>query len=205
MNSRRYIGALVILLTLLGVVYQQQVTVPNQEIVLQFTDAEITSEGAQNTLAIVKKQLQNIGVDNIHVIEGDNGRLKIKYYSDTDITSIKNTLSEEREIALDYTLHNQSKDSNESPYKPSISYNLDVFEIQNGNDVNFEVDTNYVLELEPKNDRSFNPNVFMSFEDVDIGEQAEIEKTAYKVHRNIALAIDNGSHNIPEGRAGPIC
>ena len=64
MKMKWYFGALIIVFTLLGV-YQNRISVPNQEIVLQFTDVNITSDEAENTIEIVKEQLQAIGI-NMH-------------------------------------------------------------------------------------------------------------------------------------------
>ena len=116
MNSRRYIGALIIVLTFLGVVYQQQNSLPNQEIVLQFTDAKVTSSETQNTIAIVKEQLQNLGADNIHVKETQEGTLKITYYSATNVSSIKKILSEENTL-IKYGKKKLAKPVTVSPLK----------------------------------------------------------------------------------------
>jgi len=138
MNSRRYIGALIIVLTFLGVVYQQQNTIPNQEIVLQFTNAKVTSVDTQNTIALVKEKLQNLGANNIQVKETVEGTLKITYYSTTNVSHIKKSLSEENSLSLGYNLNNQDKKSSNLPIEnSSISYNLKVYEIQNGNDADW--------------------------------------------------------------------
>ena len=201
MNTRRYIGALIIVLTFLGVVYQQQNTLPNQEIVLQFTDVVLASDEAQSTIAIVKKQLQDIGVDNIQVKEGENGTLKITYHSLTDVSSVRRTLSEDNRLDLNSNSHNNSTlPLNEN----SISYNLDVYEIQNGTDADWNLVENSVLKVNSENDRFFNPNVFISAIAIDAKVKDATVNVTYKVHRNIAIAIDNTSHNIPEVRAGPI-
>jgi len=204
MNSRRYIGALIIVLTFLGVVYQQQNTLPNQEIILQFTDIKVTSAETQSAIAIVKNQLQNLGADNIQVKETEQGTLKITYYSATNVTNIKKNLSVENKIVLDYSLNNQdNKHSNLPIEKNSISYNLDVYEIQNGNDADWNLVANNVLELKSDNERFFNPNAFISLIDSD-NKNENIIRVVFKIRRYIALAIDNTSHNIPEVRAGPI-
>jgi hypothetical protein len=205
MNSRRYIGALIIVLTFLGVVYQQQYTLPNQEIILQFTDVKVTSADTQSTIAIVKKQLQNLGADNIQVVETKEGTLKITYYSASNVTNIKRNLSEENKLVIDCNLSNQDNEESSFPKEnSSISYNLDVYEIQNGSEADWNLVENNVLELKFDNERFFNPNVFMSAIDINDREKENIVKVAYKIRRNIALAIDNTSHNIPEVRAGPV-
>lgn len=205
MNSRRYIGALIIVLTFLGVVYQQQYTLPNQEIILQFTDVKVTSADTQSTIAIVKKQLQNLGADNIQVVETKEGTLKITYYSASNVSNIKRNLSEENKLVIDCNLSNQDNEESSFPKEnSSISYNLDVYEIQNGSEADWNLVENNVLELKFDNERFFNPNVFMSAIDINDREKENIVKVAYKIRRNIALAIDNTSHNIPEVRAGPV-
>lgn len=204
MNSRRYIGALIIVLTFLGVVYQQQNTIPNQEIVLQFTDVKVTSVDTQNTIALVKEKLQNLGADNIQVKETIEGTLKITYFSTTNVSHIEKSLSEENSLSLGYNLNNQDKKSSNLPIEnSSISYNLNVYEIQNGNDVDWNFVENSILQIKSDNERLFNPNVFVSIivsDDKEVGNY----KVAYNTFRNIALAIDKASHNIPEVRAGPI-
>ena len=200
MNTRRYIGALIIVLTFLGVVYQQQSTLPNQEIVLQFTDANLASDEAQNTIATVKQQLQNIGVDNIQLIEGENGTLKITYFSLTDVTSIKRTLSEENSLDLN------SNSQNKSTFPLSenaINYNLNVYEIHNSSDVDWNLAENSVLKVNSENDRVFNSNVYVSGINSDHKEKDIAVKVTLKVRRYIAIEIDNTSYKIPEVRAGP--
>lgn len=204
MNSRRYIGALIIVLTFLGAVYQQQSTIPNQEIVLQFTDAKVTSVDTQNTIALVKEQLQYLGADNIQVKETAGGTLKITYYSATNVSHIKKGLSKENALSLGHNLNNQEKKSSKLPIEnSSISYNLNVYEIQNGNDTNWNFVENSILQIKSDNERLLNPNVFVSVIVSDDKDDVNY-KVAYNTFRNIALSIDNASHNIPEVRAGPL-
>ena len=202
MNSRRYIGALIIVLTFLGAVYQQQNTLQNQEIILQFTDVKVTSAKTQSTIAIVKKQLQDLGANNIQVKETKNGTLKITYYSNTDVVNIKKTLSQEKKLVLDYTAN---KESSKLPAKnSSIGYNLDVYEIKQGNQTDWNLVKNNVLEQKLEHDRFFNPNFFVLINTNYLNDKDLITKVAFKVRRNVTIAIDNTSHNIPEVRAGPM-
>lgn len=203
MNSRRYIGALIIVLTFLGVVYQQQNTFPNQEIILQFTDVKVTSAETKSTIDVVKNQLQYLGANNIQVKETKEGTLKITYYSDTNVTNIRRTLSEKCDLVLDYSLNNKNNEHSNLPIENnSISYNLNVYEIQKGNDADWNLVANNVLELKSDNERFFNPNFFMSYPNINDREERVI-KVALRINKNIALAIDNTSYNIPNVRAGP--
>lgn len=205
MNQKWYLSTLIVILTLIGVVSQQQISVPNQEIVLQFTDVGVTTEEAQNTLEIVKKQLQDLGAENIQIKEDETGGLKIIYYSDSDVAIIKDTLSKEKSLAL-YKLQDQGKDTSKFPSdRNNIPYHLEVHEIQKGQDVNWVLNGTFVSQLKTKSQRFLNSNVLVYFTNTDFGTKEDLVKVTYIISRNIAIAIDNSSRNIPEVRAGPIC
>jgi len=161
MKVKLHIGFLILILTFLGVASQQQNSVANQEIVLQFTDIEASSYEAQNTIAIVKLHLQDIGADNIQVKKEENGKLKITYYSDADVASVKETLSKENKLKLHYAYNDdEEKDQKRSSDDGVISCNLDIYEIQNTNDVDLGLD-GIVLEKKSESDRYYDPNVFL--------------------------------------------
>ena len=207
MKSRWYISVLIIILTLLGgVASQQQVCLPNQEIVLQFTDNEVTTDETLNAITIIKQQLLDIGVDNIQVAEQEDGQLKITYYSNIDVVRIKKLLSTDND--LDFNSKPYKKRN--KPVKPSsnenlLSYNLDVYEIHNGNTGASDLGGKLALEQKPENIRFFNPNFYVPFNEVIAKENDKILKVAYIFQRNIAIAINNTPHKIPEVRAGPLC
>lgn len=203
MMKKWYISTLVILLTVLGVLCEQQISVPNQEIVLEFTNAAISTEETKTTLELVKKQLQELGVENIHVKELNSGKLKITYFSETDVALIKETLSKEKKIDLDYADFQGNK--NQIPVdENSTAYNLDVYEIQKGNDTDWGFNGKYVLEIKPKSDRFFYPKVYTAFNKIAVRNKTSKQKVTFKINRHIAIAIDNTSRNIPEVRAGPV-
>lgn len=204
MKQKWYLSTFVLILVLLGY-SRQQAYVPNQEIVMQFFDADVTSDVTRNAIAIVKKQLQTIGIANIQVRETVAGRLKITYNSDIDVASIKRIFSKELSLELGYVSLGSLEDGEQDEVpsnKSSNSYNLNVSEIQNSYDA--ESDFNgYVLELTPENERLYDPAVDLSIDNSDAREKSRTEKVAYLKQRNIALAINNLSRIIPEVRAGP--
>ncbi len=203
MKAKWYLGTFIATLILLGASLQQ-FSVPNQEIVVQFDNEEITLHDTQNTIAIVKKQLQNIGVDKIQIFKGENGKLKITYFSNVDVASIKKILSEEKDLKLSYSSLNPKGEPSQLPSDNNSSkYQLDVFEIQKSNES--EGDFNgLVIELLPENERFFNPDLYFSFKKNDVKIKNEIEKLAYKIYSHISIEIDHTSHKIPEVRAGPV-
>ncbi len=205
MKKKWYFGILITALTTL-VVIQQQTVVPNQEIVLEFVDIEVTSLEAQNAITAVKKQLESIGVKNTKISKGlKDGKLKIAYYSDADVAYIKRILSEDQNVQLDYIFYDQNEDSNPIPLeKKSKDYNLDVYEIQKSTDANTDFNSKYVLEIKPEYDGYSADDTHSLVTVIDIDHMSQLVKVAQKVNTNIAIAIDNTSHNIPEVRAGPI-
>ena len=148
----------------------------------------------------------DIGVDNIQVAEQEDGQLKITYYSNIDVVRIKKLLSTDND--LDFNSKPYKKRN--KPVKPSsnenlLSYNLDVYEIHNGNTGASDLGGKLALEQKPENIRFFNPNFYVPFNEVIAKENDKILKVAYIFQRNIAIAINNTPHKIPEVRAGPLC
>jgi len=203
MNSRWYISILIITLTFLGsVASTQQVTVPNQEIVLQFSSANISSQDTKNTITSLKQQLEVVGVNEIKVQTLQYGQLKISYFSNSDVESIKALLSNASHLDVDYVSRGD-KSSLPSEEK-NIAYNIDVYEIiQQGDDVS-ELEGKLALQTKVQDDRILNPNVFISAVEVDKDVKESIDKVAYKLSRTLAITLDNNSYKIPEVRAGPV-
>lgn len=204
MKSKWFIGTLFFILALLGIT-RHQIEVPNQEILVQFADNKVTLDVTQTTIAIVKKQLQNIGADNIQVKELGLGRLKITYYSNINVTRIEKILSEAKNLGLVNTPFEEEHESEDLHLDQDLNgYKLDVSEIQNSYDLDSDFN-GYIVELrlELENERIYNTVVNYAIVDIVAWGRNEIDKTAYILHRNIAITLDNSSHNIPDVRAGP--
>ena len=203
MKPKWYLSTFILIVAFLGAGLQQ-FSAPNQEIVLQFEDKAISLVETENAIANIKKQLQDIGVKKIQVYKGANGVLKISYFSEIDVVSIKKIFSKEKALKLSYSLLDFEEGSTKMPSKnKSNTYQLDVFEIQksNGN----EGDSNgLVVDLLPENDRSFNPDVYYSALLQELRFKNKIEKVAYIIYSNRFIEIDNSSYNTPEVRAGPV-
>ena len=203
MIARWCISVLIFSLTLFGVISQHQIAKPNQEIVLQFQDVHLTSKQTENTVAIVKQQLQDLGAKNIKVLSQGNSKLKITYFSNTDIISIKKVLSEDNCVALQ--LKTQAKEPSNFPFQDNeLTYNLDVFEIQKDQNSGWDLDGAISLEVEPKSDRFVDPN-YLFIENIGYQYQENLLQIAYKIRKEVTLQISDPLHIIPEVRAGPIC
>lgn len=203
MKPKWYLNTFILIIVFLGAVLQQ-FSVPNQEIVLQFEGHEISLDETENAIADVKKLLQDIGIKKIKVYKGANGVLKISYFSQVDVVSIKKIFSKEKALKLSYS----SLDFGENPFKvptkkKSITYQLDVFEIQKSKEN--ALDSNgLVIESSTKNDPFFNLDVYYPYLLKELRLKNRIEKVAYNIFGNKSIEIDNASHNIPKVRAGPV-
>ncbi|WP_291864728.1 hypothetical protein [Maribacter sp.] len=201
MNTKWYIGTLIIILALIGL-NQEQAKVANQQIVLQFTDVEMTSvANHDDALATITKKLQVLGVANIEIIENDSTQLSIRYYSDIDAISVKEFLSHDSELSLAY------KDVDQLPFdfpkdKLPENYSLVVSDFQQQTDDGLSLNGKFAFELKQDYKRFSNP-IVIQFNDSIVFKQDAIVLLAYKINRVIAIAIDNTSHAIPEVRAGP--
>ncbi len=197
--------ALLFIAVLGSILGQQQTTVPNQEIVLQFANEDISLNDAQHTIAIVEQELQRIGVVYIQVSEQEDGRLVISYYSDTTVESIKKLLSAQKELALGIVSSNKNQIPLQLPSKDNIiGYNLDVYEIQDGQNSFSHLDGKSAVEFKSGLRRFVNPNFYIPTEAVYLIDREQVLKVDFSFQRYIVIAKDYRSHKIPEVRAGPI-
>lgn len=198
-------AALIFIAILGGVLGQQKSTVPNQEIVVQFANENISLDDAIHTVAIVEHELQRIGASHIQISEQEDGRLVISYYSETNVEGIKKMLSEQKELALGFV----SSDKNEKPLqfpskKGSIAYNLDVYEIQQGQNSVSDLGGKHALELKTKHHRFVNYNFYIPSSDAYPAINEHTLKVNFSYQRYTAITKEYRSRKIPEVRAGPL-
>ncbi len=194
MKSKWYFGIVITALTFF-VVSQQQITVPNQEIVFQFSDNQATVSQTEKAIHAIKAQLQNIGVKNTQVFE-QNGILKISYYSDITIAEVKSILLNEKLI-----FNNTKGTQNDNPL--DSSYNVDVFEIKPATESGVGFDGKFIVEAKQEYTRASQIVLTFSAITESIIQLTLPVNVTHKVNTNISISIDKGSFNIPEGRAGP--
>ena len=205
-HPKWYFSVALIFIAVLGCILgQQQTTIPNQEIVLQFTNEDISLNDAQVTIDILEQELQRIGVAYIHVSEKEDGRLVISYFSKTDVQSIKKLLSSQKELALGFVSSEKNQKPLQFPSKDTIiGYNLDVYEIQDGQNSYSSLGGKCAVELKSGQQRFVNPNFYMPTEGIYLIDSEQILKVNFSFQRYIAIAKDYRSHKIPEVRAGPL-
>ena len=201
MNTKWYISTLIILIALLGL-NQEQTKVVNQQIVLQFADAETTSvNGYDDTLATITKKLQALGIANIEIIETDDAQLSIRYYSDIDASRIAEFLSKGSELPFTYKDIDQLPADLPKEQLPE-NYSIVVSDLHQQTDDGLGLNGKFAFELNQDYQR-FSNLVFIPNSNSIILEPDTIVQVAYRMNSVIAIAIDNTSNSFPEVRAGP--
>ncbi len=203
MRSKLHFGILIILLAFLGRYIETSVA-PNQQIVVQFSDAEITENDAHKTIEAIQLKLQAIGVERIQIGQDQNGQLKITYYSNADVEQIQSILSDDTSFNI---AHNSNKDhSNNLPKHNNLKdYQLNISEIQeSGQPTHWDFEGVEVVELNQKSDRFNNLKVDTSFPNIEMELTNLWVKVALRTNITTTLLVDNHSYKIPEVRAGPI-
>jgi len=201
MKTKLHIGILVILLAFLGT-YLEQSTNPNQQIVVQFSDKDIAKEDAVNAIDVVRRQLQGIGVEHLQIVHSDDGQLRITYYSDSDVARIQDILLKDVDFKFAYDSGDNSSDK--LPENKNIKdYELNISEIQNSNDSNWDFERTEVVELNQKSDSSYNPKVKSSGAQINKKHSNNLVSIALQVNNFVANATNHISYKIPEVRAGP--
>ncbi|CAM3300972.1 hypothetical protein [Aequorivita lipolytica] len=202
MNCKWYIPVFIIILAAFGVGLERS-TLPNQEIIVQFNAENVSSSQAQRAIANITSQLKSVGIANIVVSEMHDGKLKVTYYSATDVAVIKGLFGKQDKLELGDTAFNETEDSSKIPFSNhSNIYKLDVIKIQKDYGSNIGLQGLPVVVKSAK-DNYLKPIISLSASEINFDLKQRDENVAYKNYRDISLLIDITSHKIPEVRAGP--
>lgn len=202
MKTKLHFGILILLITFIVRFLETPVT-PNQQIVVQFSNALVKDNDAERTIAAITAKLHSIGVDKINVGQDQNGHLKITYYSKRDAKEIQTILLDNQNVRLSYGL--ATTHSKEIPAeKKSETYKLDVSEIKETTNTNdWDFDGVVLVEHNTKTDRfnKLKKQVFsyqFHSEIINLRARLTISFCTKDVFTNYH------SYNIPEVRAGPL-
>ena len=199
MKIKLHLGVVMVILMFLGT-YIEHNLVPNQQIVIQFSNHQITSEEANSAAEALKQQLKDIGAKKLDIGEFNSGQLTITYYSDTDVMRIQKVLTDD-DLVLDYSLENESNDKS-IPEKEEL-YKFNVSEIQDSPINNWDFEGTLVTELNHKSDRYYFPKLKYSFTKEDIENQSFKECLRLKIPSIYHFNKSKFAHRIPQVRAGP--
>jgi hypothetical protein len=193
MNAKWYFGTLFLLLIYFGG-FHEQVSIPNQEIVLEFVDAKIKQKNVKNATIELKERLLKIGVSNIKIQETKNGTLKISYHSIVSIHIIKEALIKEHQLVL-----NEQSENNKNT---SSDYHIDIYQLTNELDI-LNLDDKFIFEIKQISDRCATNYNDAFIKNLNIHNTNQLFKTAYKANKKNPFTKDRTSYKEPEVRAGP--
>ncbi|WP_299064805.1 hypothetical protein [uncultured Polaribacter sp.] len=192
MQAKWYFSTFFLIFIYFGA-FQEQVSIPNQEIVLEFVDANINEKDIEKSIAEVKEKLLKVGITNIVIHKSETSTLKISYFSKIDIKNIREILSKENQLVLNAN----------SPYKDnSTNYNFDVYELNDATQLS-NVDKKFVFDIKYNSDRFTTVNYSTLIKNLESSTAEQLYKTAYKANKNSPFTKDKTSCKEPEVRAGP--
>jgi hypothetical protein len=200
MKNLWFYSGLLFVLAIFGI-GSERIAVPNQEIVIQFSDVDVTLEETQDAIAVVKGQLESIAVANLQLQELGNGTLKITYYSTIDVSQVRELLLNGRTLAQETSIHNENE--TEFPFeKDGKYYEIGIQTIQDAQDL---VGTSEgFLESKSEATRYVTPTSGNILHTIFNNEVIASDAVAYAVYRYVMITVDGSSYKIPEVRAGPL-
>ena len=199
MKIKLHLGVVMVILMFLGT-YIEHNLVPNQQIVIQFSNNLITSEEANSAAEVLKQQLEDIGAEKLDIGQFNSGQLTITYYSDTDVMRIQKVLTDD-DLVLDYSLENESNDKS-IPEKAEL-YKFNVSEIQDSPINNWDFEGTLVTELNHKSDRYYFPKVKSSATKEELNTKSKILYSRFTISSVFQIHKGKFAYQIPEVRAGP--
>ncbi|WGF93920.1 hypothetical protein [Aequorivita marisscotiae] len=203
MNCKWYIPVFILALAFFGISLEQT-TLPNQEIVVEFNTDSVSASEAEQAIASVTSQLKSIGIAHISVSEIHDGKLKVTYYSETDVATVKGLFSKQHQFQLADTGLNTTDTSSKNPVSnDSHIYKLNVVTIQKDSGANLGLKGVLVVVKSAK-DQYLKPFSTVGVSETNIASNQFFEIVVYKNYRTVSLLIDHTSYKIPEVRAGPI-
>lgn len=181
----------------------QQTSNTHQEIIIKYSDAKgITLETQNNTIAIVKKQLQKIGINYFKVSKDHQGHLKISYFSSLDTASIKKVLNEGNYFAVSYLPNQNNKQTEDHSGTKSLNLRLDIFKIPKTFENPIE-NSGLVVQLLLKTDRYFIQDVFGGYSLFNDQYDCLTQQNKFKYHSKQETKVDVECLKTIQIRAGP--
>lgn len=178
-------------------------TVPNQQIVIQFSNDTITIADTEDTIEAIQNKLQSIGVTQIQIGQSKTGQLRITYFSEEDVADIQKALFNAEDFQVAYSPSVQS--SKDFPNVPKVKdYELNVSEIKTSTSNTWDFEGTEVATFNPKSDHSNTLKVHNSGNQVSSELNNHVINTIVEAYKVAAIVSNNSSYKIPEVRAGPM-
>ncbi|NRD21102.1 hypothetical protein HNV08_13675 [Winogradskyella eckloniae] len=202
MKTKLHFGLLIVLLAFLGTFYEQN-TVPNQQIVIQFSKDTTSIEDTENAIQSIQEKLKRIGVTDITIGQSHSGQLRITYFSEADVTQIQNALYSTENFQISKNIADQS--SSEIPDRQNTNdYKLNISEIKLQSPIAWDLEGTQVVECNYKTDQPHTLKVQNSGNQVDTELRNGAVNTIVASYKTAAIAKNTSTYKIPEVRAGPL-
>lgn len=204
MNWRWYITGILIALAFCGAGLEESTMDPNQEIVVRFSTNSISANEAKKAISEITTQLKSIGVEDVHVSEVVDGKVKVTYFSTLDVVVIKNLLYSYNKLDLGDTAFNEKNGSSKFPFSDnSNTYKLEVVKIQTdpGSDIGFQ---GLLVEVNSFADQYLKPRMSLATSEINFTPKDNFESVDPIIYPNVPVLITYFEHKIPEVRAGPL-
>ena len=183
---------------------QRQTMLPNQEIILRFENKNVPSSEVLQTVEIIKKQLQLLGIDDVQLYKSPGRQsLRITYYSAVESKCIQNFLSDSPGITKRFIVDKQDPEEPVSDQKDTNNeYIVSVYDLQAGEDTTVQF-LSYILQKDTfkklKNDLAQTSSIFS----YDIKSLENVSGERNRRYLYAELFSDSNANYIPESRAGP--
>ena len=199
MKLKMRFGLIIVVVFFLGT-YLTNTIAPNQQIVVQFSNQNVSSELIESSIYSLTKRLNDLGVKHIEIGNYHKGQLKITYYSEADVIRIQSILNSTDDIVLENT---DDKPSNESKGENEQYFELNISEIQETPLNNWDFEGTQISEFNHKSDRYYFPKLKFGSNNGNV-EDHKIYRNNSRFNRySISIPKNSFDYNIPEVRAGP--
>ena len=200
MKLKMRFGLIIVVVFFLGT-YLTNTIAPNQQIVIQFSNQNVSSELIESSIYSLTKRLNDLGVKHIEIGNYHKGQLKITYYSEADVIRIQSILNSTDDIVLENT---DDKPSNESKGENEQYFELNISEIQETPLNNWDFEGIEITELNHKSDRYYFPKVKIATSNENLCNSNEDINSRLRISKTFHFNKGKFAYKIPEVRAGPI-
>ena len=199
MFKKGYIAVFAILLAVVGIGFVPS-SVPNQEIVVQFSQ-ETSPQETNTAIVQVKEQLSKLGIEDVKILKGVDGSLRISYYSEIDVLFVQEIFARQQ-VGLFKNTNNTNSDF---PFQDTTdTYQFTVSEIGAGDTSVHNGLKGHFLEIESKSHRFYPPEFFFAAVSNSFKKEFKRTELSVRIYSQQLQLVAVTSLLLPETRAGPI-
>lgn len=198
-NFKWYIGALVSMIAIF-VVQQQEMVTPNQEIALHFTNDFSSLEKEEQSIVQFTSQLEDTGATVIKVVKKSNGRYTFSYYSEHNVSSIKEKLEVD---VVNYLTAISGQPVKLPSQEDRAVFQIDIYDIQQDTNGVAGADPALFFELKLDFNRGSQVNQPSLVKTIYSSDDRIVEQLIKSANHTQGLTVSSRCYAIPAVRAGP--